>query len=192
MRSLAKGTSSDCIFKLIKVLIDTQQKDFSKAVMGDTTAIEDIAEKLEANAKLFNDDEPRDGGSQFAAELKGESLEEGKEGGSYKVPAYVEDQIKSTKYVPSPKHKGLSEEFLRSKTGHRSAKFDFLLDAQKDYASFKPSNVHNTTTIADRMKTYGMKKEPEPLPQTNLTVTGTMDILATDDIGAYKDEAVIE
>ena len=47
MNSLAKGTSSDCIFKLIKVLIDTQQKDFCKATLGDTTAIEDIADKLE-------------------------------------------------------------------------------------------------------------------------------------------------
>ena len=42
------------------------------------------------------------------------------------------------------------------------------------------------------MKSYGVKTEPEPVPQTSLTVTGTMDILATDDIGAYKDEAVIE
>ena len=91
MKSLAKGTSSDCIFKLIKVLIDTQQKDYSRAIMGDTTAIEDIAEKLETNKGLFGADEPKDGGSQFAAELKGETGEEAKDGGAYRVPAFVED-----------------------------------------------------------------------------------------------------
>lgn len=63
MNSLAKGTSSESIFKLIKVLIDTQQKDFFKATIGDTSAIEDIADKLESPGKMFAEGERKDGGS---------------------------------------------------------------------------------------------------------------------------------
>ena len=39
MKSLAKGTKSDCIFKLIRVLINTQQQDYSSAIGGDTGAL---------------------------------------------------------------------------------------------------------------------------------------------------------
>lgn len=48
MKSLAKGTSSDCIFKLIKVMMNTQQEIFAEALKN-TDAIEDIADKLETN-----------------------------------------------------------------------------------------------------------------------------------------------
>ena len=48
MKSLAKGTSSDAIYKLLKVTINTQQRIFAEANMN-TEDIEDIAEKLESN-----------------------------------------------------------------------------------------------------------------------------------------------
>jgi hypothetical protein len=54
MRSLAKGTSSDAIYKLIKVTINIQQEIFAEANMY-TQDIEDIAEKIEINKSLFAD-----------------------------------------------------------------------------------------------------------------------------------------
>lgn len=56
MKSLAKGTSSDCIFKLIKVMMNTQQEIFAEALKN-TDAIEDIADKLETNKQLFEAEE---------------------------------------------------------------------------------------------------------------------------------------
>lgn len=52
MKSLAKGTSSDAIFKLLKVTINTQQQIFEEA-NAHTEAIEDIADKLETEQRLF-------------------------------------------------------------------------------------------------------------------------------------------
>ena len=49
MKSLAKGTKSECIFKLIRVLINTQQQDYSAAVAGDTRDLVDIADELETD-----------------------------------------------------------------------------------------------------------------------------------------------
>ena len=49
MKSLAKGTKSDCIFKLIRVLINTQQQDYQSAVAGDTRDLVDIADELETD-----------------------------------------------------------------------------------------------------------------------------------------------
>lgn len=60
MKSLAKGTSSDCIYKLLKVTINTQQTIFAEA-MKHTGAIEDIADKLESNQQLFEEEERKDG-----------------------------------------------------------------------------------------------------------------------------------
>ena len=81
MKSLAKGTSSDSIFKLIKALIDSHQKDYSKVIMGDTTTIEDIAEKLEET-----DREIESPGAGYKGEIVAENR-----GGSYRIPEYVED-----------------------------------------------------------------------------------------------------
>ena len=43
MKSLAKGTNSDTIFKLIKVMINTQQEDYKVAIQGGTEDILDVA-----------------------------------------------------------------------------------------------------------------------------------------------------
>ena len=56
MKSLAKGTSSDAIFKLLKVTINTQQQIFEEA-NAHTEAIEDIADKLETEQRLFAGEE---------------------------------------------------------------------------------------------------------------------------------------
>ena len=55
MKSLAKGTNSDCIFKLLKVMINTQQQIYQEATQN-TEAIEDIADKLESDKNLFDED----------------------------------------------------------------------------------------------------------------------------------------
>ena len=49
MKSLAKGNNSDTIFKLLKVLINTQQADFYEALAGDTSLLKDIADQLEVD-----------------------------------------------------------------------------------------------------------------------------------------------
>ena len=49
MKSLAKGQKSDAIFKLIKVLISTQQQDYQEAIGGDTNALGDISDNLQTN-----------------------------------------------------------------------------------------------------------------------------------------------
>ena len=60
MKSLAKGTSSDSIYKLLKVTINTQQQIFAEA-MKHTGALEDIADKLETDQPLFDQEETKDG-----------------------------------------------------------------------------------------------------------------------------------
>ena len=60
MKQLSKGTTSECIFKLIKVMIDTQQQIYAEAMM-DTEQIEDIADKIETDKTLFLPNENRDG-----------------------------------------------------------------------------------------------------------------------------------
>jgi hypothetical protein len=60
MKTLAKGTSGDCIYKLLKVLINTYNQVFAEA-MRDTGAIEDIADKLESKVSLYDDEETKNG-----------------------------------------------------------------------------------------------------------------------------------
>jgi hypothetical protein len=59
MTSLAKGTNSDTIFKLIKVLINTQQEDYKLAIQGDTGDIQDVCSQLETDRQLFGDKEAK-------------------------------------------------------------------------------------------------------------------------------------
>ena len=57
MKTLAKGTSSECVFKLLKVLLDTQQGDFEEAIKGDTTVLHDIADELNVSKPVFSAEE---------------------------------------------------------------------------------------------------------------------------------------
>jgi hypothetical protein len=55
--------------------------------MGDTSAIEDISEKLEIEGKpLYGEGEKKDGGSVFAHDITADDAD-----GCYMVPAFVED-----------------------------------------------------------------------------------------------------
>lgn len=62
MKSLAKGNDPAFIFKLIRVLISTQQEDYYEAVQGDTSAIKDIADQVETKMSLYgnNDSTPEE------------------------------------------------------------------------------------------------------------------------------------
>ena len=53
MKSLSKGTDSEAIFRLIKVLIQTQQACYAEAI-EDTEVIEDIAEKVEGDNAILD------------------------------------------------------------------------------------------------------------------------------------------
>ena len=53
MKGLAKGTNSKFIFKLIKVLLSTQQQDYAEAVRGDTSNIMDITDQIETDRSLY-------------------------------------------------------------------------------------------------------------------------------------------
>ena len=61
MKTLAKGTNSDAIFKLIKVLINTQQEDYKLALQGDTKQIDDVCSQLETDRQLYGAAESKDG-----------------------------------------------------------------------------------------------------------------------------------
>mmetsp|Transcript_13177 Transcript_13177/g.20519 ORF Transcript_13177/g.20519 Transcript_13177/m.20519 type:complete len:115 (+) Transcript_13177:257-601(+) len=107
MKSLAKGTNSDAIFKLIKVLINTQQSDYQMAVQGDTTEIEDVVDKLETDQELFATEEKANGTVLNESVLrespkKSPSKKSPTKGSPSKeqqyklgIPSYVEDQIRS-------------------------------------------------------------------------------------------------
>ena len=55
MKELAKGTNSEVIFKVLQVLINTQQSDFFEALAHDTTMLDDIADSLEVEQNVNND-----------------------------------------------------------------------------------------------------------------------------------------
>jgi len=57
MKSLAKGVNSEAIFKLIKVVLQTQQDIYKEAMCKDTSQIEDIADKLETDKALYGENE---------------------------------------------------------------------------------------------------------------------------------------
>lgn len=61
--SLAKGTNSDTIFKLIKVMMNTQQEDYKIAIQGDTGDINDVCSQIETDRALFGGKEANVGTS---------------------------------------------------------------------------------------------------------------------------------
>lgn len=61
MKTLAKGTNSDAIFKLIKVLINMQQEDYKLALQGDTQEINDVCSQIETDRQLYGTTESKDG-----------------------------------------------------------------------------------------------------------------------------------
>ena len=61
MNGLAKGRNSTFIFKLLKVLISTQQEDYAEAVKADTTNIMDITDQVETEQSLYGQSESKSG-----------------------------------------------------------------------------------------------------------------------------------
>ena len=61
VKTLAKGTNSDAIFKLIKVLINMQQEDYKLALQGDTNEINDVCSQIETDRALYGAAESKDG-----------------------------------------------------------------------------------------------------------------------------------
>ena len=57
MKTLVKGTNSDAIYKLIKVLINMQQDDFKEAIAADTKQINDVCSQISTNRELFGQSE---------------------------------------------------------------------------------------------------------------------------------------
>jgi len=56
MKTLSQGRSSAAIFKLIKVLLNTNQNDYEEAVGGDTTDLMDVASQVETEHSVFGED----------------------------------------------------------------------------------------------------------------------------------------
>jgi len=107
MKTLAKGNNSNAIFKLIKVLINTQQNDFEEAIGGDTTDLLDVASQLETDRSLFGENDKlmlSAGRDQDLSMTKNDenkwevdvtSVREDVQGRKYRlgVPGYVNEQI---------------------------------------------------------------------------------------------------
>jgi hypothetical protein len=111
MKSLAKGTSSDAIFKLLKVTINTQQQIFAEANEF-TNDIEDIADKLVSDKQLFDDND--------GVELQNKEVEEEEVKQSY-VGEQIDQGLKNAPtWLPG------------QKTGRRSEAFDFLLNQENE------------------------------------------------------------
>lgn len=140
MKSLAKGNST-AVFKLIKVLINTQQNDYEEAIGGDTTDLLDVASQLETDRSLFgeNDKLLLTGGRDLDLDLTRNednkwdvdvtSVREDVQGKKYRlgVPGYVNEQI----HGGNKTNKEQMEEITKF-TGSRSAHFEQLL--QKEYS----------------------------------------------------------
>ena len=57
MKSLAKGQSAEPILKLIKQVFNVHQSDYQEAVMGDTSALADVADQIEVKKGLYTQEE---------------------------------------------------------------------------------------------------------------------------------------
>lgn len=117
MKSLAKGTSSDAIFKLLKVTINTQQQIFAEANEF-TEGIDDIADKLVSNKQLFEENngvdlQNREEEEEVKKSYVGEQIDEGVKN----APTWMPGQ----------------------KTGRRSEAFDFLLNQENEMPQSKYS-----------------------------------------------------
>ena len=121
MKSLAKGTNSDSIFKLLKVMINTQQQIYQEATK-DTSAIQDICDEIETDRPLFSENGEKQKTKKFD-EFQGD------EDGEWGVPAYIEDQIQSS--VPQD-DKEERKYNASSFTGERSSQFNFLFNQRLD------------------------------------------------------------
>ena len=135
MKTLAKGTNSDCIFKLIKVLLNTQQTDYDPAVQGDTSALHDIADELDVEKPLFSSEEAlrfnkRATGPANPGEVSEDEIQFYK---SANLPKVEGNKLVMPSYVTKEMKHGLQkvrDADYRCYTGSRSAMFDELLNME--------------------------------------------------------------
>lgn len=112
METLAKGTSSEAIFKLLKVTINCHQNIFSECLEV-SDQLGDIADKVETKKKLFEDGTNQDEFVKKETPLNDEAFDVSN------IQINLPD-----KYEPG------------TNTGLRSQEFDFLLNEnQNDYSS---------------------------------------------------------
>ena len=150
MRTLAKGTNSDCIYKLIKVLINTQQSDYEQALAGDTTDILDVASQIETERSLFGE---RDRGLTDNGDgLDISRFTKGKKnlpGGKPREKDILIDMKKERANSPhnmspsSPSRGGQTVEYDEGINFPRSAQFDFLLDLENPEPPSRESRRKN-------------------------------------------------
>ena len=135
MRTLAKGTNNDCIFKLIKVLINTQQADYEAALAGDTADILDVASQIETERSLFGERDRRLGDTGDGLDLS--RFARGRKpliGGQPREKDILidmkRDRGSSPHYVDesSPGRTEKTVEYEEGSSFPRSSQFDFLLD----------------------------------------------------------------
>ena len=104
MKTLSQGKTSSAIFKLIRVLLNTNQNDYDEAIAGDTTDLMDVASQVETeqeygeNNTNYHLDDKRELEIQlnedknWQVDMKA-SIREDEEGNkfTYGVPSYVQE-----------------------------------------------------------------------------------------------------
>lgn len=146
MKSLAKGTSSDAIFKLIKVLISTQQEDYKVAVQGDTRGLNDVCSQISTERDLFGEQDFKDGTVyNKGLDSPRDDNQDEERAQSPKLYTELEKEIPTknmilagsgndmvnqinTGKIQFPESATLKD--LNQVTGWRSSQFDFLLEEQ--------------------------------------------------------------
>lgn len=140
MKTLAKGTNSDCVFKLIKVLINAQQTDYEVALAGDTQDILDVASQIETDRTLFGEGDKRlscgDDGVNFNS-LRSQGKSSMLGGQPREKDILVDTRQSGAGRSPlrtSPNKYGSNDYFSMNLeeryTGVRSSDFDHLFDMQ--------------------------------------------------------------
>lgn len=122
MKALAKGTSTDPIFKLLKVTIDTHQQMFAQALLN-SEAIEDIADKVQTSKQLFASESEK-----LNITRKGELTND-----MFDPECLNSLDMPEPSSLPSP--------------NKRSSAFEFLLEEQKQPAEPLVQNDHSNNYI---------------------------------------------
>ena len=167
MRTLAKGTNNDCIFKLIKVLINAQQADYEAALAGDTTDILDVASQIETERSLFGERDRRLGDtgdgldlSRFTTSKK--PLIGGQPREKDILVDMKRDRGSSPHYVDesSPGRTEKTVEYEEGSSFPRSSQFDFLLDLQNPEPASRESRRQQL--LSDNLNGTTMKPRASP------------------------------
>lgn len=167
MRTLAKGTNNDCIFKLIKVLINAQQADYEAALAGDTTDILDVASQIETERSLFGERDKRLGDTGDGLDLS--RFTKGKKpliGGQPREKDILVDMKKeraNSPYYVDESSPGRTEKTVEYEEGMpfpRSSQFDFLLDLENPEPASRESR--RKQLLASNLNENTLKSQVSP------------------------------